>query len=64
MQENKRPTSWWGRQNAVPLKFDTKLLEAAFSIVFSNFEKCQPEVADDAISGVAVDKDGMDVRAK
>ena len=32
-----------------------KPLEVAFSVVYSNFEKCRLEVADDAISGVAVD---------
>ena len=32
--------------------------------VFSNFEKCRPEVADDVVSGVAVEKIGMDVHVK
>ena len=27
---NKKPTNWWGRQNAAPLKFDPKLSEAGF----------------------------------
>ena len=27
---NKKPTNWWGRQNAAPLKFDPKPSEAAF----------------------------------
>ena len=31
---NKKPINWWGRQNAAPLKFDLKPLEAAFSAVF------------------------------
>ena len=31
---------------------------------FSNFEKCRPDVADDIISGVAVEQVGMDVRVK
>ena len=31
---NKMPTSWWGRQNAAPLKFDPKKSEAAFLAVF------------------------------
>ena len=30
---------------------------------FSNINKCRSEVAGDVISGVAVDKVGMDVRA-
>ena len=32
---NKEPTNWWRRQNAAPLKFDSKQSEAAFSTVFS-----------------------------
>ena len=31
---NKTPTNWWGRQNATPLKFNTKTSVAAFSAVF------------------------------
>ena len=31
---NKKPTNWCGRQNAGPLKFDTKPSEAAFWEVF------------------------------
>ena len=32
----KKPTNWWGRQNATPLKFDPNLSNAqvAFSVVF------------------------------
>ena len=52
---NKKPTNWWGMQNAAPLKFDPKPSDATFSAVFSNFKKCRPEVANDVISGVAVD---------
>ena len=33
-QMNKKPTNWWGRQNAAPLKFDSNQSEAAFSTVF------------------------------
>ena len=33
-QNNKKFTSWWGRQNAMPLKFYTKLSEVAFSTDF------------------------------
>ena len=39
-------------------------MEAAFSAVFFNFEKYRPEVADDVISGVTVDKVGMNVSVK
>ena len=39
----------------------TKLSEAAFSAVFSNFKKCRLEEAD---ADVAVDYVGMDVRVK
>ena len=34
------------------------------SAVFSNFQKCQPEVDEDVISGLAVDYVGMNVRVK
>ena len=37
LKENKKPANWWGRENAAPLKYDLKLLKAAFSAVFSNF---------------------------
>ena len=30
LSNNKKPTNWWGRQNAAPLKFDPKPSEAAF----------------------------------
>ena len=39
---NKKPTNWWGRENAAPLKFDPKQYEAALWTVFSNFHKCRP----------------------
>ena len=62
---NKKHTNWCGRQNAVPLKFDRKPKEVAlFSAVFSNFEKCRPEVADDVISGVATEQVGVDLHVK
>ena len=51
---NKKPTNWWGRENAAPLKFDPKPSEAAFSAVFPNFDYCQPEVGDEVIYGVTV----------
>ena len=44
------PTNWWGRQNAVPLRFDPKPLEAVFSAVFE-LNKCRAEAAGDVISG-------------
>ena len=45
---NKKPTNWWGKQKAAPLKFDPKRLKN-FVQFFSNFHKCQPEVADNVI---------------
>ena len=41
---NKKPISWWGRQNAAPLKFDPRPLEAASS-AFLNIDKCRPRNA-------------------
>ena len=41
--------------------FDPKPSEAAVWAPFSNFDKCRPEVDGNVISGVAVDKVGMDV---
>ena len=38
--------------------------EAAFSVSFSNFKKCRPEVAGDVIFGAALAYVGVDVRAK
>ena len=44
---NKKPTNRLHRQNAAPQKFDPKPSEAVFSaVVFSNFNKRWPEVAD------------------
>ena len=51
-----------GQADAVPLKFDPKLSEAAFSAVFSNFNKMP--TADDVTSGVAVDYVGVDDRVR
>ena len=45
-------------------KFDWKPPEASFSAVFSNFDKCRAEEADDVISSMAVGQVGIDVRAK
>ena len=41
----------------MPLKFDLKLSEVAFSAIFKKFDKCRMEVAGDVISdsSVAVD---------
>ena len=47
-----------GRQNAATLTF------SAFSAVFSNFDKCRPEVADDVIPSVAGKHVSMDVCVK
>ena len=52
-----------GQEIAAPLKFDPKHLEAAFSTVLTNFDKCRSEVAGDIISSVAVYYVGRDVRA-
>ena len=60
---NKKPTNWWGRQNAALPKFDQKPLEAAFSAVFRNYDKCRSEVDGDVMSSVAVRNAGMDVRS-
>ena len=62
LNRNKKPTNWWGRQNAAPLKFDRR--QAAFSAVFSNFEKCRPDAADDPMSGLAAEYVGLDVLVK
>ena len=34
LNNNKMPTICWGRQNAAPLKFESKPSEAAFSATF------------------------------
>ena len=56
--KNEKPTNWWSRQNAAPLKFNP---EAAFRPLLSNFDECRPEVADDAIPGATVESVGMSV---
>ena len=56
-------TNWWGRQNAMPLKYDQKPSDMAFSVVFF-LQNCPREVADDIIFGVAEEKVGMNVHAK
>ena len=55
---NKKPTNWWGRQNAKP-----KALGGGIFGRFLNIDKCRSEVAGDVISHVALDYFGMDVRA-
>ena len=45
-------------------KLDQKPSEVAFSAVFSNFDKCRPEVAGDVVSGAVIDPVGLDVPAK
>ena len=54
----------WARQNTTPLKFNKKLLDAAFLAVFSNSDKWKLEIAGDIISGVAVDWVGADACIK
>ena len=44
-------------------KIRPKAVEAAFSAVYSNFEKSRPEEAGDVISGAALDYVGVDVHA-
>ena len=61
---NKVANNWLGRQNAAPLKFDPKLSDTAFSAVFSNFDKCRQEVADDVIFCAVEGDVGMDVSVK
>ena len=41
-----------------------KAVGGSFSAVSSKFEKCRLEVADDVISGLAVDQVSMDVHVK
>ena len=62
-RQTSSPPIGWARQNAAPLKFDQKSSEAAFSVVFSNFGKCWPEVARD-VTGAVVDRVGLEVRVK
>ena len=56
---NKKPTNWWGRQNAAPLEFDSKQSEVAFSTVFFR-DNLQPEVAHHVIFGVVTEETGVD----
>ena len=49
---------------ALPIKFEPKLSEAALSATFSNFDKCRSEVAGDVISDVAEEYVTIDVRVK
>ena len=39
---NKKPTNWWGKKNAAPLKFSPKPSEAPFWTICSKFHKCRP----------------------
>ena len=52
-----------GRQNTEPQTFYPKPAEAAFGHFFSKFDQGRPKVADNVISGVAVDY-YVDVRVK
>ena len=61
---NKKSTNWWGRQNAVPLKFDPKPSRGDIFSRFSNFDKSRLEVAGDVISGTLMGPDVPDKRVK
>ena len=52
-----------GQAKCNTTKIRPKAVGGAIFGRFSNFDKCRSEVAGDVISGVAVDKVGMDVRA-
>ena len=53
--ENKKPTSWWGRQKRCVTKIRYKAVGVElFDRFLYNFEKCRPEVANDAIYGLAI----------
>ena len=55
MSSPKKPTTWWGRQNAAPSKIQLKAVECdIFCRFFSIFDICRPEVASDVISGLLV----------
>ena len=51
----------WVRQNAVPIKFDSKPSEAAFSTVFCDNFRLEEVI--DVISGAVIDQAGMDALA-
>ena len=53
-----------GRQNAVPLTFDPKLSEAFSAVFFELRYLYRPQVADDVMTGVAVEQVGMNVHGK
>ena len=61
---NKKPTSYLfvGQAQRHATKILHKAVEGGILDLFSNFEKFQPEVADDVISGADVEQLGMDVR--
>ena len=52
---NKKPTNWWCRQKAAPLKFDIKPSETVF-LLFCQISRNadRKKVADDVISSVAI----------
>ena len=53
--DNQKPTNWLGQARRRTTTIRPKPSEAAFSAVFSNFNKCRPKVIGDVISGLAVD---------
>ena len=52
---NKKLTNWLGRAKRHATKIRPKALGGSVVGYFSNFEKCQSEVTDNAINGVAVE---------
>ena len=62
---NKRTNNWLDQAKRCTIKIQpTAVGKRHFQPFFLNFDKCRPKVAGDVISGVAVDKVGMDVRVK
>ena len=55
IQLNKKPTNWLGQAKRRATKIRPKASDTAFMAVFSNFDNCRPEVADDVTSGVVAE---------
>ena len=53
--QNKKSTNWLGQAKYSITKIQRYAIGGGISTVFSNFDKCPPEVAGDVISGVALD---------
>ena len=58
------PTNKWGQAKRRTAKIRPKAVAGGNFDCFSNFDKCRSGVADEVISGVAVDHVGMDVRSR